>query len=704
MGQEKHVFTIDWAGRKLTVETGQLAKQANGAVMIRYGDTVSPPPPPPKKPKPPFFFPPPQNNEKKKYTVGKNPGGFFKKKGRPSEKAILASRLIDRPIRPLFADGFRNEVQVISIVMSVDQDCSSEMAAMFGSSLALCVSDIPFEGPIAGVTVGRVDNQFIINPTVDQLEKSDIHLVVAGTKDAINMVEAGADEVPEETMLEAIMFGHEEIKRLIAFQEEIVAAVGKEKSEIKLYEIDAELSDKVKALAEEDLLKAIQVHEKHAREDAINEVKNTVVAKFEEEEHDDDIIKQVKQTLSKLVKNEVRRLITEEKVRPDGRGVDQIRPLSSEVGILSRTHGSGLFTRGQTQALSICTLGALGDVQILDGLGVEESKRFMHHYNFPQFSVGETGPMRGPGRREIGHGALGERALEPVIPSEKDFPYTIRLVSEVLESNGSTSQASICASTLAMMDAGVPIKAPVAGIAMGLVKSGEYYTVLTDIQGMEDALGDMDFKVAGTAKGVTALQMDIKIDGLSREILEEALQQAKKGRMEILSSMLNTLGEARKELSQYAPKILTMAINPDKIRDVIGPSGKQINKIIEDTGVKIDIEQDGTIFISSTDESNNQKAKKIIEDLVREVEVGQLYLGKVKRIEKFGAFVEIFSGKDGLVHISELALERVGKVEDVVKIGDELLVKVTEIDKQGRVNLSRKAVLREEKEKEEQKS
>ncbi|MEC1902496.1 polyribonucleotide nucleotidyltransferase [Bacillus atrophaeus] len=705
MGQEKHVFTIDWAGRKLTVETGQLAKQANGAVMIRYGDTaVLSSATASKEPKPLDFFPLTVNYEERLYAVGKIPGGFIKREGRPSEKAILASRLIDRPIRPLFADGFRNEVQVISIVMSVDQDCSSEMAAMFGSSLALCVSDIPFEGPIAGVTVGRVDNQFIINPTVDQLEKSDIHLVVAGTKDAINMVEAGADEVPEETMLEAIMFGHEEIKRLIAFQEEIVAAVGKEKSEIKLYEIDAELSDKVKALAEEDLLKAIQVHEKHAREDAINEVKNTVVAKFEEEEHDDDIIKQVKQTLSKLVKNEVRRLITEEKVRPDGRGVDQIRPLSSEVGILSRTHGSGLFTRGQTQALSICTLGALGDVQILDGLGVEESKRFMHHYNFPQFSVGETGPMRGPGRREIGHGALGERALEPVIPSEKDFPYTIRLVSEVLESNGSTSQASICASTLAMMDAGVPIKAPVAGIAMGLVKSGEYYTVLTDIQGMEDALGDMDFKVAGTAKGVTALQMDIKIDGLSREILEEALQQAKKGRMEILGSMLNTLGEARKELSQYAPKILTMAINPDKIRDVIGPSGKQINKIIEDTGVKIDIEQDGTIFISSTDESNNQKAKKIIEDLVREVEVGQLYLGKVKRIEKFGAFVEIFSGKDGLVHISELALERVGKVEDVVKIGDELLVKVTEIDKQGRVNLSRKAVLREEKEKEEQKS
>ncbi|OIS70416.1 polyribonucleotide nucleotidyltransferase [Bacillus subtilis] len=705
MGQEKHVFTIDWAGRTLTVETGQLAKQANGAVMIRYGDTaVLSTATASKEPKPLDFFPLTVNYEERLYAVGKIPGGFIKREGRPSEKAVLASRLIDRPIRPLFADGFRNEVQVISIVMSVDQNCSSEMAAMFGSSLALSVSDIPFEGPIAGVTVGRIDDQFIINPTVDQIEKSDINLVVAGTKDAINMVEAGADEVPEEIMLEGIMFGHEEIKRLIAFQEEIVAAVGKEKSEIKLFEIDEELNEKVKALAEEDLLKAIQVHEKHAREDAINEVKSAVVAKFEDEEHDEDTIKQVKQILSKLVKNEVRRLITEEKVRPDGRGVDQIRPLSSEVGLLPRTHGSGLFTRGQTQALSVCTLGALGDVQILDGLGVEESKRFMHHYNFPQFSVGETGPMRGPGRREIGHGALGERALEPVIPSEKDFPYTVRLVSEVLESNGSTSQASICASTLAMMDAGVPIKAPVAGIAMGLVKSGEHYTVLTDIQGMEDALGDMDFKVAGTEKGVTALQMDIKIEGLSREILEEALQQAKKGRMEILNSMLATLSESRKELSRYAPKILTMTINPDKIRDVIGPSGKQINKIIEETGVKIDIEQDGTIFISSTDESGNQKAKKIIEDLVREVEVGQLYLGKVKRIEKFGAFVEIFSGKDGLVHISELALERVGKVEDVVKIGDEILVKVTEIDKQGRVNLSRKAVLREEKEKEEQQS
>ncbi|MDQ0217030.1 polyribonucleotide nucleotidyltransferase [Peribacillus cavernae] len=699
MSQDKKTYSFDWGGRKLTVEIGQLAKQANGAVLVRYGDsavlstaTAS------KEPKNLDFFPLTVNYEERLYAVGKIPGGFIKREGRPSEKAILASRLIDRPIRPLFADGFRNEVQVISIVMSVDQDCSTEMAAMFGSSLALTVSDIPFDGPIAGVIVGRIDNQFIMNPTVEQMERSDIHLTVAGTKDAINMVEAGADEVPEETMLEAIMFGHEEIKKLIAFQEGIAAEFGKEKKAVTLYQVDAELETQIKSLCEDDINKAVQVQEKHAREDAIKVVKDRVMAQFEEKEVDEAERKQVKEILNKLVKTEVRRLITEEKVRPDGRNPDQIRPLSSEVGLLPRTHGSGLFTRGQTQALSICTLGALGDVQILDGLGTEESKRFMHHYNFPQFSVGETGPMRGPGRREIGHGALGERALEPVIPAEKDFPYTVRLVSEVLESNGSTSQASICASTLAMMDAGVPLKAPVAGIAMGLVKSGDYYTILTDIQGMEDHLGDMDFKVAGTAKGVTALQMDIKIEGLSREILEEALQQAKRGRMHILDSMLATLNQPREALSQYAPKILIMAINPDKIRDVIGPSGKHINKIIEETGVKIDIEQDGTVFISSINEEMNQKAKKIIEDIVREVEVGQMYLGKVKRIEKFGAFVEIFNGKDGLVHISELAEERVGKVEDVVAIGDEILVKVTEIDKQGRVNLSRKAVLKEQKE------
>jgi polyribonucleotide nucleotidyltransferase len=704
MEQTKQTFSIEWAGRELTVEVGQFAKQANGAVMVRYGDTaVLSSATASKEPKPLDFFPLTVNYEERLYAVGKIPGGFIKREGRPSEKAILASRLIDRPIRPLFADGFRNEVQVISIVMSVDQNCSSEMAAMFGSSLALSVSDIPFEGPIAGVIVGLIDGEFIINPSVEQLEKSEIHLSVAGTKDAINMVEAGADEVPEETMLEAIMFGHEEIKRLVAFQEEIVAKVGKEKSEIQLVELDQDVEAEVRSLCESELIPAIQVQEKHAREEAIKAVKNKVMTVYEEEkEADEATLKQVKKVLDKLVKNEVRRLITEDKVRPDGRKVDEIRPLSSEVGLLPRTHGSGLFTRGQTQALSICTLGALGDVQVLDGLGIEESKRFMHHYNFPQFSVGETGPIRGPGRREIGHGALGEKALDPIIPNEKDFPYTIRLVSEVLESNGSTSQASICASTLAMMDAGVPIKAPVAGIAMGLIKSGENYSILTDIQGMEDHLGDMDFKVAGTSKGVTALQMDIKIDGLSREILEEALQQAKKGRMQILDSMLATIGEARTSLSQYAPKILTMHINPDKIRDVIGPSGKQINKIIDETGVKIDIEQDGTIFISSTDEEMNKVAKKTIEDIVREVEAGQMYLGKVKRIEKFGAFVEIFSGKDGLVHISELAEERIRKVEDVVAIGDEILVKVLDIDNQGRVNLSRKAVLKEQREKEEQ--
>ncbi|MBS4177075.1 polyribonucleotide nucleotidyltransferase [Lederbergia citrea] len=700
MDQTKQTFSIDWAGRKLTVEVGQLAKQANGAVLVRYGDTaVLCSATASKEPKAVDFFPLTVNYEERLYAVGKIPGGFIKREGRPSEKAILASRLIDRPIRPLFADGFRNDVQVISIVMSVDQNCDSEMAAMFGSSLALSVSDIPFEGPIAGVRVGRVDGDFVINPTVDQMEQSDIDLVVAGTKDAINMVEAGANEVPEETMLAAIMYGHDEIKRLIAFQEEIVAKAGKEKREIPLYEVNADLEAEVRAMCETSLIAAIQVEEKHAREEAIQTVKDKVIADFSERETSDDaIMKEVKHILSNLVKDEVRRLITVEKVRPDGRKPDEIRPLSSEVRLLARTHGSGLFTRGQTQALSICTLGALGDVQILDGLGIEESKRFMHHYNFPHFSVGETGPIRGPGRREIGHGALGERALEPIIPNEVDFPYTIRLVSEVLESNGSTSQASICASTLAMMDAGVPIKAPVAGIAMGLVKTGEHYTVLTDIQGMEDHLGDMDFKVAGTAQGVTALQMDIKIKGLSRDILEEALMQAKQGRMHILESMLATITEPRTRLSEYAPKILTMQINPDKIRDVIGPSGKQINKIIEETGVKIDIEQDGKVFIASADEDMNAKAKKIIEDLVREVEIGQMYLGKVKRIEKFGAFVELFPGKDGLVHISQLAEERVNKVEDVVAIGDELLVKVIEIDNQGRVNISRKAVLKEQKE------
>ncbi|MBR3121535.1 polyribonucleotide nucleotidyltransferase [Oceanobacillus profundus] len=697
MAEEKQVFSTEISGKKFTVEIGELAKQANGACMVHYGDTsVLAVATASKEPKDLPFFPLTVNYEERLYAVGKIPGGFIKREGRPSEKAILASRLIDRPIRPLFPDGFRNEVQVISTVMSVDQDCSSEIAAMVGSSIALSVSNIPFAEPIAGVHVGRVNGEFIINPTVEQEAQSDIELTVAGTKDAINMVEAGANEVPEEVMLEAIMFGHEEIKRLVAFQEQIVKAAGVEKSEITLFELDEALQAKIEADAKDKLIAAIQVQEKHAREDAINEVKQEVLAAYEEAEPEE--IKQVKNILDKMVKEEVRRLITKEKVRPDGRKPDEIRPLSSRIHVLPRTHGSGLFTRGQTQALSICTLGALGDVQILDGLDLEETKRFMHHYNFPQYSVGETGPIRGPGRREIGHGALGERALEKVVPSDKDFPYTIRLVSEVLESNGSTSQASICASTLAMMDAGVPIKAPVAGIAMGLVKSGEDYTILTDIQGMEDALGDMDFKVAGTAEGITALQMDIKIEGLSREILEEALTQAKKGRLQILDSMLATIGEPKTELSEFAPKILTMSINPNKIRDVIGPSGKQINQIIDETGVKIDIEQDGSVFISSIDASMNEKAKKIIEDLVREVEVGQMYLGTVKRIEKFGAFVELFKGKDGLVHISELAEERTNKVEDAVSIGDQIMVKVKEIDRQGRVNLSRKAVLLEEKE------
>jgi polyribonucleotide nucleotidyltransferase len=701
MEETKHVFKMEWAGRELTVETGQLAKQANGAVLVRYGDTaVLSTATASKEPKDLNFFPLTVNYEERLYAAGKIPGGFIKREGRPSERAILTSRLIDRPIRPLFPDGFRNEVQVISIVMSSDQNASSEMAAMLGSSLALSVSDIPFDGPIAGVTVGRLDGDFVINPTTEQLEQSDIDLVVAGTKDAINMVEAGADEVTEEIMLEAIMFGHDEIKKLIAFQEEIAKAVGKEKSEVKLKQVEADLEQEVRTLAEAELKEAVQVQEKHARAEAIDAVKNNTVAKFEEQE--DINLGDVKEVLHKIVKEEVRRLITVDKIRPDGRKVDEIRPLASQVDLLPRTHGSGLFTRGQTQALSICTLGALGDVQILDGLGIEESKRFMHHYNFPQFSVGETGPIRGPGRREIGHGALGERALEPVIPNENDFPYTIRLVSEVLESNGSTSQASICASTLAMMDAGVPIKAPVAGIAMGLVKQGEHVSVLTDIQGMEDALGDMDFKVAGTREGITALQMDIKISGINREILEEALAQAKSGRMIILDNMLSALGQYRTELSTYAPKIMTMKINPDKIRDVIGPSGKMINKIIEETGVKIDIEQDGTVYISSVEMAMNEKARSIIEDIVREVEVGQTYLGKVKRIEKFGAFVELFKGKDGLVHISQLAEERVEKVEDILKLGDEILVRVTEIDNQGRVNLSRKVILKEEKERQQQ--
>ncbi|SDM99370.1 polyribonucleotide nucleotidyltransferase [Paenibacillus sp. yr247] len=691
---EKRV-QMELGGKPFILETGRLAKQANAAVTVRYGDTVvlstvtaS------SGPKDLDFFPLTVNYEERLYSVGKIPGGFIKREGRPSEKAILASRLTDRPIRPLFPEGFRNDVQIVSIVMSVDQECPPEIAAMIGTSAALAISDVPFNGPVGGVIVGRVDGQFVINPTGETAEKSDIHLTVAGTKDAIMMVEAGANEVSEDVVLEAIMFGHDEIRRIVAVIEELVAQAGKPKMEVKLHTVDAEVNSAVREFAQSRLVDAIKIPEKHARQEAIDVVNAEAVEHFTAlYAETPGLLGDVKETLYDIVKEEVRRLITHDKVRPDGRKPEEIRPIDCDIDLLPRTHGSGLFTRGQTQALSICTLGALGDVQILDGLDLTETKRFMHHYNFPPFSVGEARPLRPPGRREIGHGALGERALEPIIPNEVEFPYTIRLVSEVLESNGSTSQASICASTLALMDAGVPIKAPVAGIAMGLIKDGDHFSILSDIQGMEDHLGDMDFKVAGTAEGITALQMDIKIDGIDRSILQQSLQQAKEGRLHILGKMVSRISEPKKSLSKYAPKILTMNINPDKIRDVIGAGGKIINKIIEETGVKIDIEQDGRVFIASSNQEMNEKARSIIEGIVREVIVGETYLGTVKRVEKFGAFVEILPGKEGLVHISQISTERVAKVEDVVNIGDQITVKVTEIDQQGRVNLSRKATL-----------
>ncbi|RKN86472.1 polyribonucleotide nucleotidyltransferase [Paenibacillus ginsengarvi] len=687
--------SMELGGRPLEFETGRLAKQANGAVLVRYGETVvlctvtaS------SEPKDLDFFPLTVNYEERLYAVGKIPGGFIKREGRPSEKAILAGRLTDRTIRPLFPEGFRNDVQIVSMVMSVDQNCSPEIAAMIGTSAALAISDVPFSGPIGGVVVGRIDGQFIINPTHEQEDKSDMYVVVGGTKDAIMMVEAEANEVPEEDILQAIMFGHEEIKKTVALIEKFVAEAGKPKMEVKLHAVNADVNADVRAFASARLVEAIRIPEKHARQEAIDAINGETVDHFVQVYAETpEKLADVKEVLYDIVKEEVRRLITHDKVRPDGRGLSEIRPIECDTAILPRTHGSGLFTRGQTQALSICTLGALGDVQILDGLDLEETKRFMHHYNFPPFSVGEARPLRAPGRREIGHGALGERALSKVIPPESEFPYTIRLVSEVLESNGSTSQASICASTLAMMDAGVPIKAPVAGVAMGLIKDGAHFSVLTDIQGMEDHLGDMDFKVAGTSAGVTAIQMDIKIDGIDRSILTEALEQAKEGRMFILGKMMEAIDQPRQALSPYAPKIIIMHINPDKIREVIGAGGKIINKIIEETGVKIDIEQDGTVFIASSNAEMNEKAKSIIEGIVREVVVGETYLGTVRRIEKFGAFVEILPGKDGLVHISQISNERVAKVEDILKIGDQITVKVTEIDNQGRVNLSRKATL-----------
>lgn len=686
-------FQMDLAGRTLSIETGELAKQAGGFALVRYGDTVvlvtataS------KKAKDTDFFPLTVDYEEKMYAVGRIPGGFVKREGRPPETAILHSRLIDRPIRPLFDKGCRNEVHVVATVLSVDQDNAPEICGMIGASAALALSDISWAGPIAGVRMGRIDGEFVVNPTVEQLTKSDLNVVVAGTKDAILMVEGGAQEVPEEVLLEVIMTAHEEIKRIVKFQEEMVAVAGKEKRVFPVHEIDEAVSAAVHEYAHDKLDAAVRCADKQQRDAQQDAVFAEVKEHFAEIYPDN--MDDVSMTLDKMVKEIVRHMITVEKIRPDGRKLDEVRPITVRVGVLPRTHGSGLFTRGQTQVLNICTLAPLSEKQAIDGIGIETEKRYIHHYNFPSYSVGETKSSRGPGRREIGHGALAERALVPVIPSEEEFPYALRLVSEVLESNGSSSMASVCGSTLSLMDAGVPIKAPVAGVAMGLVTQGEHYTILTDIQGMEDALGDMDFKVAGTAKGVTAIQMDIKISGLSREILSEALQQAHKGRMHIMGKMLEVIDAPRDQMSPWAPRIITMHIDPDKIRDVIGQGGKVIRSIVEETGAKIDIEDDGTIFIAAVEAKAADRAIEIITNLTKEVEVGEEYLGKVTRLMNFGAFVEVLPGKEGLVHISKLDKKRVENVEDVVSVGDEIMVKVIEIDKQGRINLSRKDCLK----------
>ena len=693
--------SIQVGGRALTLETGRMAKQASGAVFCTYGDTaVLVTAVGAKEPKEGVdFFPLTVDYEEKLYAAGKIPGGFLKREGKASEKAILSSRLIDRPIRPLFPIGYRNDVQVVATVLSVDMDNAPDCLAMVGASAALHLSQIPFMGPIAGVVVGLVDGEFVINPNQEQEEKSTLHLTVAGTADAVMMVEAGAQEVPEMVILDAIMFGHEEIKKIVAAIEEFRAEalaleLAKEKVVPELKVIPEEIEAAVKEYAYDNLLGAIRIKDKHTRDAAAEAVKEEAVQhlleQFPEQEAD------LRAALDGLMKYIVRRLITVDKIRPDGRAMTEVRQLTCEVDILPRPHGSALFTRGQTQILSTVTLGAAREEQILDGLDNESSKRYIHHYNFPPYSVGEARPMRGPGRREIGHGALAERALEPVIPSDEEFPYTIRVVSEALESNGSTSMGSVCGSTMSLMAAGVPIKRPVSGVAMGLIREENEFSVLTDLQGLEDALGDMDFKVAGTTEGVTAIQMDIKIAGINRAILEQALKQAHDGRMFILDAMLKAIPAVRPELSPYAPRVITMMINPDKIRDVIGPGGKVIKKIVEDTGVKIDIEDDGRVMIMSNDAEASAKAVKIIEDIVAEVEVGRTYMGKVVRITDFGAFVEVLPGKDGLVHISQLALERVKKVEDVVNVGDEIMVKCVEIDEKGRVNLSRKVLLQEQ--------
>lgn len=709
---KKKVFELDFHGRKIVVEHGELAKQADGAVLVRYNDTVvltaavvsknvnllS------------DFFPLTVNYQEKLYSVGKIPGGFIKREGRPSEAATLAARMIDRPMRPLFPEGFKNEVQVISTVLSVDQDCSPELTAMLASSLAVSISKIPFNGPIAGVKVGRVDGKFVINPTPEQLERSELDLTVAGTKDAINMVESSAKQVSEDIMLEALMFGHKAVKELIKFEEKIIKEIGEEKMEYETLTPDKEMIERITALATKKMDKALRIKDKLKKYAAIDEVKEEIIELYTKENEEilkdqelKELLAKVNMVLSDIEYNLFRSIVVKEKKRADGRKMDEIRPLSTGIDLLPRTHGSALFTRGETQALSVTTLGALGEHQIIDGLGLEDQKRFMLHYNFPQFSVGETGRYGAPGRREIGHGALGEKALAQVIPSEEEFPYTIRVVSEILESNGSSSQASICAGCMSLMAAGVPIKAPVAGIAMGLITHEDEYTILTDIQGMEDHLGDMDFKVAGTKDGITALQMDIKIKGITEEILKEALAQAKKARLEILKVIAKQIKDPRKEVSKYAPKMETFMINPAKIKDVIGRGGETITKIICEASnvtevtnvnaVKVDLEDDGRVVIYHTDRDIINKTKQMIEEIVREVEVGKIYEAKVVKIEDFGCFVQLWPGCEGLVHVSQLANERVDKVEDVVKLGDEIIVKALGPDKKGRQNFSRKDAL-----------